>query len=143
LFKISAAELLRGARWTRIRGDAMTAAGGACEVCGTARDKGMIGDEVWDYDAGIATLVRVRIVCPDCNGVTHFARTAVQGYGDVAVEHMARVNGTSIGAARRVVAGCIEEWRARSELEWTVVISPGLLARYPELTILTDRADQH
>ena len=56
LWGISAARLLRGAVWRRIRADALQEATGACVVCRDAREKGMVGDEVlglreWRRDA--------------------------------------------------------------------------------------------
>jgi hypothetical protein len=85
LWGLSAARLLPQSKWRRIRADAMDESGGACVVCGAAREKGMVGDEVWDYTA---TLVGVRIICPDCNAVTHFGSTNARGYAERALDHM-------------------------------------------------------
>ena len=114
----------------------MVASGGACVVCGAKRDKGMIADEVWDYRDGVAKLIAIRIVCPDCSAATHIGSTAGRGYGDVARDHMARVNGTSPREADRVVAAAMREWRALSRGTWTVAVAPELLDRYPELAVL-------
>jgi len=114
----------------------MEAHAGTCVVCGEAREKGMVGDEVWDYTGGIATLVGVRIVCPDCDAVTHIGSTARRGYGEMARDHMCRVNGITTAEADRIIDASFREWRTRSLMDWTIAVRPDLLDRYPELAIL-------
>lgn len=139
LWGLSAYRLLKPSQWQRIRRDALDAAAGACSVCGVVRDKGMVGDEEWTYEDGVALLADIRIVCPDCNAVTHIGHTSVAGYGDVALAHMARVNGGSIAEAARLLALEAEEWRKRSGVTWTVAVAPDLVERYPELSVLVGR----
>ena len=105
-------------------------------MCGVAREKGMIGDEEWNYSDQVATLTGVRIVCPDCNAVTHIGSTASRGFGDVAFDHMCRINGIKAAEAHRVVNASFDDWRERSLQDWTIAVAPELLARYPELAIL-------
>ena len=132
----SAAQLLKGARWKRIRSDAIALSGGSCAVCGDAREKGMICDEEWTYAEGIATLTSLRIVCPDCDAVTHIGSTARRGYGDMARDHMCRVSSLSMAEADSIIDASFAEWRTRSAETWTVQVAPDLLARYPELATL-------
>jgi hypothetical protein len=132
----SASRLLKAARWQRIRSDAMAAAGGACAICGVARDKGMIADEEWTYAGGTATLTGIRILCPACNAVTHIGNTSTRGYYDVARDHMALINGITAGDADRLIAAHLAEWQQRSAMTWMVAAAPELLSRYPELSIL-------
>jgi hypothetical protein len=139
LWGVSAARLLAGVRWKRIRADAMEACGGVCVVCGATREKGMIGDEEWEYADCAATLIGVRIVCPDCSGVTHIGSSASRGYGEVARDHMAKVNGMTKSEANRVIDASFAEWRERSKQTWTVQVAPDLLTRYPELAELAGR----
>lgn len=62
-------------------------------------------DEEWEYDddQGLAVLAGFRMLCPDCNAVVHPGNTSLRGLGDVALEHMARVNGTTVEVAHREV----------------------------------------
>lgn len=136
LWGLSASRLLPQPKWKRIRADAMEASGGVCVICGASREKGMIGDEDWEYADGIATLARVQIICPDCNAVIHIGRTITDGYGDVARDHMCRVNGIGADEADGIIDVSFAEWRERSVVGWTIAVAPGLLARYPELSIL-------
>lgn len=96
----------------------------------------MVGDEEWDYTDGIATLLRVRIVCRDCDAVTHIGWTAGRGYGDMARDHMGQVNGMTKDEADRIIAASFVEWRERSLRDWEVAVAPDLLDRYPDLSIL-------
>ena len=114
----------------------MESSGGACVVCGVKRDKGMVGDEVWDYGDGMATLTGVRIVCRDCDAVTHIGSTSGRGYLEAARDHMARINGISTDEANVLIDVAFREWQGRSRLPWTVSVSADLLARYPELAVL-------
>ncbi len=136
LWGISAARLLPRSRWKAIRADAMAASGGACTACGVIHEKGMVGDEVWHYGDGIATLVAVRIVCRDCDAVTHMGSTAVRGYGADALLHMSAINGMTFEQTKQIVDTHFDQWRIRSARDWTVAVAPDVLARYPELAIL-------
>ncbi len=140
LWGLSGSRLLKASQWKRIRLDALDAAGGACVVCGAARDKGMICDEEWSYTDGVALLTGVRIVCPDCNAVTHIGRTGADGYYDVARDHMARVNGITPAEADERIAQRFDAWRLQSSQSWTIDVAPGLLERYPELALLVGRS---
>ena len=136
LWGLSAYRLLKQSQWLRIRRDALAAAAGTCAICGAVREKGTVCDEEWAYEGGVALLTGTRILCPDCNAVTHLGRTGLAGYGDVALEHMARVNGTTVRDAQKLTALQFEVWRQRSQGAWTVAVASDLLARYPFLEVL-------
>ena len=136
LWGLSGARLLPRAEWRQIRLDALEAAAGACSVCGTARDKGMICDEEWTYSGGVALLTSVRIACPDCDAVTHIGSTGSRGYYAVARDHMARIDSITAIEADRLVEGQMAIWRQQSRQNWTIDVAPALLERYPQLAIL-------
>lgn len=98
----------------------------------------MIGDEDWTYQDGVAALVGVRILCPDCGAVTHIGNTSTRGYFDVARDHMAVVDGITAAEANRVIASHFSEWEERSRMTWAVAVAvaPELLAKYPDLSLL-------
>lgn len=64
-------------------------------------------------------------------------RTAVRGYGDMARDHMCRVNELTTAEADRTIDAASREWRERSLRDWRIAFAPDLLARYPELSVLT------
>ena len=72
LWGVSLCRRLKGARWDRLRAEVRTEAGGRCRCCGDETTR-MVCHEVWDYDedAGCATLCAFRLICPECNLVTH------------------------------------------------------------------------
>jgi hypothetical protein len=138
LWGISAYRLLPARVWKRIRAEALEAAGGSCSVCGERREKGMVADEVWAYAGTVATLVEVRILCPDCNAVTHIGQAAISGYLDVARDHMAKVNGISRREAAQRFMVAAQVSKDMSGLSWSVAVAPDLLARYPELELVAN-----
>jgi hypothetical protein len=136
LWRLSANRRLKRSQWQRIREDALEAAANACSVCGVVRDKGMVGDEEWSYESGLALLADIRIVCPDCSAVTHISEADRAGFRAVALAHMCRINGISRAEAESVISVEFELWRERSSVTWTVTVAPNLLDRYPALSAL-------
>ena len=67
--------LKRGPKWEIIREATKKAAGNKCEICGATSDRYMYCHEEWNYDIfnKIATIVRFKWICRDCNGVIHIA----------------------------------------------------------------------
>lgn len=95
----------------------------------------MVCHEVWDYDddAGCATLSAFRLICPDCNFVTHRGMAGNINLADHADAHMVRVNGITLDAAHRLYDQAHAQWADRSTRHWTVRIAPHLIERYPVL----------
>jgi hypothetical protein len=136
LWGLSASRLVDKAVWARIRRDSLAASGGACEICGAVRDRGMILDEDWTYAAGVATLAGFRIVCPDCSGVIHLMRTIRMGYSEVAIDHWMRVNGIDEAEVMRLLVELCQAMEEQRTLAWTETVAPELLASYPELSVI-------
>jgi hypothetical protein len=99
----------------------------------------MICDEVWAYENGIATLVGLQIICPDCSGVIHIGEAIQAGYGPVATDHLMRVNAIERTEALRLVDDAFAVWRDESRMTWKTTVARDLLARYPALAVLSDR----
>lgn len=141
LWGVSAYKLLKRSDWERIRRAVLAEAENTCSVCGVARESRMRCDEDWEYDeaTGIALLARLRILCPDCDAVTHIGFTGTRGYAEVAYEHMARVNSTSVREARAACGEAMLKWRRLSTRSWLVAVAPDLLEAHAELSILVGR----
>lgn len=135
LWGVSVYRALKGSRWDRLRREVLEEAAGRCQCCGECRARGMVCHEVWDYndDRGQATLVGFRIICPDCNFVTHRGMAGNIGLAEVADAHMALVNDLGIEEARRLYRDAFVVWAERSQRQWTAVIDPRLVERYPIL----------
>lgn len=123
-------------QWQNIRKVIVDESGGACHVCGASQDKGMIVDEVWTYEPGVATLADLRLLCPPCNNVTHVA-TARRVAQDTVVDHCAKINGISEGAAAAVIAGAFATWDSlHNASQWTILVAPRVADRFPALAAL-------
>ncbi len=138
LWGVSAYRILSRTRWNKIRALVLYQAANTCFVCAKVQDKGMVCHEVWNCDDSqhIAQLVRLAILCPDCNFVHHLGRAGQIGVQDRAVAHMIAVNGMSKADASVVVRTAFEEWEERSQHRWRIAVDDGLVARFPDFAML-------
>lgn len=136
LWGLSAKRLLSQSQWRQIRSDVLAKARNTCAVCGSSRKTRMVCDEVWSYNQAVATLTGLRILCPDCDAVVHIGQTSLRGFGDVARDHMASVNGLTVTGADRIINRHFARWRELSKQGWEIAVAQDLLATYPALTAL-------
>lgn len=138
LWGLSAYNLLRRSVWKRIRTEVLAEAQSRCAVCGDQHETRMVCHEVWEYnDQGhVATLTRFSIACPDCDAAQHLGRTGQRGYTKQALEHMSRINGTTLREAAEMAREVSGVWRRRSLDSWTTRVAPSLRHRWPELEVL-------
>ena len=138
LWGLSGHRLLKRSLWNKIRGEILTEQENTCAICGDRRDKRMICHETWGYDdaTAVATLNGFEIHCPDCDAVEHIGQAGTRGHGQEAIEHMAKVNGTTADEARRLVADAFQTWERRSSIPWHVEVAPSVLHRFPEFDCL-------
>lgn len=138
LWGISASRRLKASQWQQIRRDALDAAGAACEICGAARPKGMVCDEEWGYEGQVATLTGSASSALTATPSPTSAGRRFDGFAEIALQHMARVNDMTIAEAIEVVDAEVVAWQRRSRNTWHVEVAPLLLARYPVLAVLMD-----
>ncbi len=142
--------LARGKEWISIRESAIESARGACEICGSKNDKGMICHEVWDYDdtKHLATLIKFQLICPYCNFVVHVGGSgnvwggnlSMDIYSDptsIALEHIIEVNGISLDNAIQLLADANKLHDERSKFDWEITIAYDLKVKFPVLDGLT------
>src|SRR5262245_25484801 len=112
LWDISGHRLLTRGAWKRIRAVVSAKSKGACAICGTVQEKGMVCHEVWRYQGTkrIAMLADLRLICPNCNRAHHIGMTRVlmPEWYETTIRHMARVNGFSTAGARESVERAFE-----------------------------------
>ena len=92
-----------------------------CEICGgRGKTHPVECHEVWHYDdtTRMQRLAGFTALCPDCHRVKHIGLANVQGKGNQAQSHLARVNGWTAHEARAYVAEAFELWAQRSEHDW-------------------------
>jgi hypothetical protein len=131
--------LQRNKEWRKIREAVKLTADGACEICGTKRDRYMVCHEDWHYDdkKHIATMFRFMWICPDCNGVLHLKNLSNIDLLFNVIAHLMRVNEIkSDKGVFELLSRAQHEYDERSQHEWTIVINSALLDRFPILAEL-------
>jgi hypothetical protein len=112
--------------WDRIRSQVSEKAGRRCEVCGGRGNRHPVEcHEVWEYDeqAGVQRLIRMVALCPACHEVKHIGLAGIRGRGEIARDHLARVNDWAPEVAARYVNEAFDLWRMRSRRNWSLDIS--------------------
>lgn len=117
-------------QWDIIRTKSRVAAANKCEICG---DSGLNQGfhhpvechEVWEYDdkKKMQKLVRLISLCPMCHKTKHIGLAQIQGFGDIVLEHLIKVNNISEAKAKKYIVSSFDTWFKRSEHEWTLDIS--------------------
>lgn len=132
-------------RWKRIRDATCSKVDNRCFACGTQKNPHC--NEVWWYcddgEIGVAKLVAFEILCRDCHTAHHIGRVIAlrnKAILDKVLGHLARVNGMSSKEVLALVNGALKLHFNRSKKPWTVIVTPGLLALYPDLTVVNSGA---
>jgi hypothetical protein len=132
-------------RWKRIRDATRSKVDNRCSACGTQDNPHC--NEVWKYrddgEIGVAELIAFEILCRDCHGAHHIGRVIAlrdKGILNKVLGHLARVNGISPKEALALVNASLRLHSKRSKKPWTVVVTPDLLALYPDLSIVNTGA---
>jgi len=112
--------------WDKLRKATYQAANYRCEICGGTGSKHPVEcHEVWHYDDEhhIQKLERMIALCPACHEVKHMGLANVRGRGEIAREHLKKVNGWSMKQTNDYVRQCFQVWQERSQYEWKLDIS--------------------
>ena len=120
-------------RWLKLS-RATRSALGKCAICG-GTDR-LHGHENWRYvekpRSGVATLVRVDVICTICHSVQHWGRIqqlliiGVMSPADERrlIRHFMRVNKCTRAAFERHVVRSFRIWRLRSKKRWKIDWGP-------------------
>ena len=114
------------AEWDRIRRDVYRRAGHRCELCGGRGSEHPVEcHEVWAYDdeRHEQRLDRMIALCPACHEVKHIGLASARGRTDVALTHLAVVNGWTMPEAIAHVVAAKQRWEQRSAYEWVLDLS--------------------
>ncbi|MFI7529502.1 hypothetical protein [Nocardia salmonicida] len=111
--------------WKRLRGIVCEAAGNRCEICDGVGRRAPDCNEVWEYDdqQQIQRLVRLEALCAACYAVKHLGREYAGEQAEQARSHLAEVNGWTPTQTDLYLEQQFEQWRVRSEKEWTFDLS--------------------
>jgi 5-methylcytosine-specific restriction endonuclease McrA len=97
-----------------------------CEVCSGRGSKHPVEcHEIWHYDDGrhIQTLTGLIALCPACHECKHMGLANIKDRGELATDHLAKVNGWTIQQAKIYVRECFQVWEERSQHEWDLDIT--------------------
>ena len=112
--------------WDILRRRAYRKAKRRCEICGGKGEKWPVEcHEIWHYDDGnyVQRLKGLIALCPFCHEVKHIGLASLRGRGEIAIKHLAQVNGWSKSKAEKHVASASRLWQKRSKHEWTLNLS--------------------
>ncbi len=112
--------------WDIIRRDVYKKADYKCEICGGVGERYPVAcHEIWKYydDSNIQRLYGFISLCPSCHEVKHMGFANVRDRGDIATEHLAKVNNWPANDASRYVKAAFKKWCERSTFEWEIDLS--------------------
>jgi len=100
-----------------------------CVICGS---KASDIDEFWSYHVdsgrGLARIVSLRSLCEKCHLAKHIGYANVTGRLNEALEHLARVNNSTLSDVYTHLGKIYETWESLSSItNWRVEISEGVL----------------
>ena len=107
--------------WDKLRKATYKQANYRCEVCGGRGHKHPVEcHEIWHYDDlnYIQTLEGLTALCPSCHQVKHIGLAGLQGHGEKAEAHLAKINGWSRQQTEAYLETVWETWHKRSSHDW-------------------------
>jgi len=103
--------------WNTLRTESYELANHRCEICNGIGVKHPVEcHEVWEYDDEnfIQKLVRLTSLCPSCHEVKHIGFANTQGRGEIAANHLAKINGWTLEITKAYIKDQFQIWRYRS-----------------------------
>lgn len=112
--------------WDKLRHHIYKQAGHRCQVCGGVGQQHPVEcHEIWNYNdqQHIQTLTGLIALCPACHECKHIGLAQIKDRGEIALQHLAKVNKWSIEQSEVYVSECFEVWQKRSQFKWELNIS--------------------
>ena len=109
--------------WDILRKEAYKKAGYKCEICGGVGKRYPVEcHEIWQYDDKnhVQKLMDLTALCPACHEVKHIGFAGTRNRGDIAKEHLAKVNGWTKQKADKYVQEQFATWKKRSSFGWQI-----------------------
>lgn len=112
-------------RWFTISKRIRSQAYDICEICRSNSEESLDCHEVWEYDdkKQIQKLIKMAALCKNCHMVKHFGFAQFQGKGELAMQHLMKVNKLTKKQAIKYLNGVMEQWVERSKKNWKLDIS--------------------
>jgi len=109
--------------WDFLRKSTYKKANHKCEICGGRGDKWPVEcHEIWDYDDTnqIQKLSNLTALCPDCHRVKHIGLAEIQGLGEQAEAHLAKINNWNTEQKDDYLETVWDIWGKRSSHHWNL-----------------------
>ncbi len=109
--------------WDRLRIFIYERANNQCECC---QSKTVLdAHERWSFDekTKIQKLKRIIALCKPCHEATHMGLAQIRGRGDIAKDHLGKVNGMSKFEAEYHIKKAFELWDKRNKSNWKLDLS--------------------
>ena len=104
--------------WDIVRKKCYAKANYKCEICGGKGSKHPVEcHEKWDFSGGNVKLIGLIALCPSCHEVKHIGLAGVRGRGEVALQHLMKVNNISHDDAVKYVKEAFCLYHERSKIE--------------------------
>jgi DNA polymerase III epsilon subunit-like protein len=96
-----------------------------CKACGVESTDSLHLHELWEFDDDkcTQTLVGLKAICEDCHNAIHIGRANAVGLGDVAKEHLKKVNGWTDARAIKHIKSAEVLWHRRREVDFEIDVS--------------------
>lgn len=108
-------------QWDILRKKCYKLANYRCEICDGVGEKHPVEcHEIWEYDDKnkIQKLVRLIALCPSCHEVNHIGFAEINGRGDIAIEHLMKVNNWTKRQALNHRYQAFRLWAHRNTIKW-------------------------
>ncbi len=112
--------------WDKLRRATYKQSNYRCSLCGGRGSKHPVEcHEIWHYDdvKHIQTLKGLIALCPDCHRVKHIGLAGLQGEGEQAEAHLAKINGWSQSQTDAYLNSVWSLWHERSCHDWSLDLS--------------------
>jgi 5-methylcytosine-specific restriction endonuclease McrA len=109
--------------WDKLRKASYKKANYVCEICGNRGESHPVEcHEIWNYDDEhfTQTLKGLISLCPNCHEVKHIGLAGLRGRGEIAKNHLAKVNKWSNEVAEQYINLAKDIFIERSKYEWNL-----------------------
>lgn len=110
--------------WRALSREVYRLANYKCEICGCQGENHPVENhEVWKYENGTQTLVRMIALCPSCHLCKHPGFASLSNRIEEVYEQLMRINRWTRTQAQQHLKHAFSEWERRSAQTWTLDLS--------------------
>jgi hypothetical protein len=124
--------------WKAVRLAVLSRTGNQCECCSSPGGHRLECHERWAFDnsSKTQTLKRLVALCGACHETTHFGLASIRNRGEIALQHLMKVNRWTEAAANTHVSEAFALWETRSRSIWrldlSIITAAGIAINEPQ-----------